>query len=339
MTKHGVASAELKCVPGRDSGRNALQLCVDGVGGGSSAAGFNQLFKPSRMPVLNKDMGLRIIARSRERGSAAELGFRMQNGHGLGCNLNLYPEWREYSVPLKHMHPLWGLSSLDAFRWDQVERFSVLTGAWLLKSSRQKPHTVEIQSVEWVQFKSARPLTAAAESIPWSLFDAEDWLRISTWRKPIKRWRTFDDAGRAAIHMGVDGFSEELDSISLRGICDGKSFSELWKTEGSDAMLHICARAAAPETTAFELAFVESGSVAWGTNVKVTPEWQTIKIPLKKLRLFSHWYPDSVKTAGSHLRLSRLQKLNICFGRWLFPGKADQPHAVEISAIGLTAGN
>lgn len=338
VTKHGVAKAELKCVAGGDSGRNALRLCLDGIDGGSSAAGFNQAFKPSRMPVFSSEMGLRVVARSKDHSSAVELGFRMRNGHGLGCNIYLSPKWREYCVPLKHMHPLWGLSSIDAFRWKQVEQVSVLTGAWLLKESFDKPQTIDIQSVEWVRCQSVQPLTATAESLPWSLFDVGEWLQLPIWSKPVKRWRTSDDAGRRAVHLGVDGFNDKFDSISLRGTCDGKTFSELWQTDGADAVLHICARGVLPQTTAFELAFVESGGVAWGTDVKLTQEWQTVRIPIKDLRLFSHWFPDSVKTAGEHLRLSRLQKVSVCFGRWLFPEKADQPHAIEISAIGVTAG-
>ena len=338
VTKHGVATAEVKCVDGRSPDQNALRLRVDGIDGGASAAGFNQTFKPSRMPVINSDMGLRIVARSHEYGSALELGFRMHDGHGLGCNLYPSPKWREYRVPLRHMQPLWGLSSVDAFRWDQVDCVSVLTGAWLLKSSRDKPQTIDVQSVEWVQFQSVRPLTASAEFVPWSLFKVGDWLRMPTWSKPVKRWRTFDDAGRSAVHLGADGFNEQLDCISMRGTCDGATFSKLWQTEGADAMLHVCARGTTPETTAFELGFVESGGVAWGTVIKLTSEWQTVRIPVKELRFFSHWYPESVKSAGSHLRLSRLQKINVCFGRWLFPDKADQPHAIEISAIGITSG-
>ncbi|MDA3925415.1 MAG: hypothetical protein PF904_12025 [Kiritimatiellae bacterium] len=288
------------------------------------------------MPRPGPDRGLRVVARSVGSASAVELGFRMRNGQGLGCNIYLAPVWHEYLVPASEMMTLWGLPSADAFDWAEVESLSVLTGAWLLKESRTKPQLIEIQSVEWVQLRSAWQLVSVGGGIPWSIFDADEWLRSRLWNKKIQRWGTSDDQGRTAVHIGAEGFSDDFESLSMRGTCDGSTLANLWKGADEDAILYVCARAAAPATTSFELALMESGGVTWGTVVKLTPEWRTTRIPIKNLRLFTHWDPEAAQNAGPSLRLSRLQNVNVCFGSWLFPKKSDQPHAMEISAIGIT---
>jgi len=336
VIRHGIDSAEVECVAGRDQGRQALRLKINGVGDGSSAAGFSQSYAPLGLPRSGPDRGLRVVARSAGGASAVELGFRMRSGQGLGCNLNLAPVWHEYLVPASEMRTLWGLASRDAFDWEAVESLSVLTGAWLLKDTRTRPQVIEIQSVEWLQLRSAWPLVSVGGDIPWSIFDADEWLRSRLWNKKIERWGTFDDQGRVAVHIGAEGFSGDFESLTMRGTCDGATLADLWEGADEDVVLHICSRAAAPATTAFELALMESGGVVWGTVVKLTPEWRTTRIPIKELRLFSHWDPETAKNAGPYLRLSRLQNVNVCFGSWLFPEKADQPHAVEISAIGIT---
>lgn len=336
VIRHGVDSAEMECADGRDQGRQALRLKIKGVGDGSSAAGFRQTFAPLRMPRSVPDRGLRVVARSAGQASAVELGFRMRNGQGLGCNLYLAPGWHEYLVPASEMMSLWGLPSADAFDWKEVESLSVLTGAWLLKESRTGPQVIEIQSVEWVRMRSVWPLVSVGGEVPWSIFNADEWLRSVLWNQKIQRWGAFDDQGRSAVHIGAEGFSADFESLSLRGTCDGSTLAALWKGDHEDAVLHLCARAATPATTAFELALMESGGVTWGTNVTLTPEWRTTQIPIKNLRLFSHWDPEAAKNAGPSLRLSRLQSVNLCFGSWLFPERAGQPHAMEISAIGIT---
>lgn len=192
-----------------------------------------------------------------------------------------------------------------------------------------------VQEEMGLRVEPAIPLTAVGASIPWSLFDVNAWLRTPIWSKPIKRWRVSDDRGRAAVHIGADGFDDDFQSLSLRGTCDGATFARLWPRDDAGETLYVYARSAMPDTTAFELALIEEDGVAWGTNVKLTPEWRTILIPVKSLRLFSHWDPQIAERAGEHLRLSRLKQVNLCFGRWLFPAVADRQHAVEISEIGI----
>ena len=87
---------------------------------------------------------------------------------------------------------------------------------------------------------------------------------------------------------------------------------------------------------------IESGGVPWGANVPLTAEWQTIRIPVGSLRLFTQWGKEYAALAGPHPRLSRLEAVSVCFGKWLFREAANEPHAIEIAEIGVAeseAGN
>jgi len=335
--RNGVRASSVEAVEGRTPGSHALRLTVEGVGEGTSAAGYTLPFHRPDAALGLAHAGLRVVTRGGAGGARFELGFRMKNGQGMGCNLNVGAGWSETVVPAAQLIPLWGLPSIDAFRWQDVTRVSVLTGAWLLRRDAIDRQTIDLATVEWVQLEPAFPLNVADGATPWSLFDTDAWLRAPLWAEPLKRWRVSDDEGRPALHLGADTFAGDHGSLSLRATCDGQTFARLWQTDGSNAVLHVRARAACPHTTAFELAFIENGGVPWGTDVHLTTEWQTLHIPLRDLRLFTQWDKAFAAQAGPHLRVSRLQSVNVCFGKWLFREWADEPHAIEIAEIGITA--
>lgn len=356
LDRSGVQTAEVSMVEGRGTGARAIRLAVGGLGAQGTAAGYS-------LPFFARDAGLRaaglrIVARGGEGGARVELGFRMKNGQGLGCQLRVGHGWSETVIPASEMVLLWGLPAAEAFQWQEVERVSVLTGAWLWRDEKPGLQVFDLASVEGVRFEPALPLSAVEGRPPcrpavgngpdgagasaegataWSLFDAAAWLRAPDWTHVLRRWRVSDDAGCAAVHLGADSFSGERDSVSLRAPCDGSTFARLWQTEGERAVLHVRARAAGPHTTGFELVLIEAGGVPWGTVVPLTTEWQTLHIPLNKLRLFTQWGKEYAAQAGPHLRLSRLTAVNVCFGKWLFREAANEPHAIEVAAIGLTA--
>jgi len=78
-----------------------------------------------------------------------------------------------------------------------------------------------------------------------------------------------------------------------------------------------------------------ASGVAWGTNVPLGAAWQTHRIPLRALKLFTQWDSAMAGRAGPHLRLSRLATVNVCFGKWLYPQAAAEPHGFEISVIAV----
>jgi len=335
--RHGVATATVAVVEGRVPGSRALRLSVEGVGGDGSAAGYTLPFERPKWPLESQYAGLRAIVRGGAECARLEIGFRMRNGQGLGCNLSAGAGWSEAVTPADELIPLWGLRSREAFRWEDVERVSVLTGAWLLQEAGTVRQTADLAALEWVSLERAFALTAADDATPWSLFDVDAWLCAPIWTTPLRRGRVTASDGRTAVRLGVDRFDGERDSVSLRVACDGQTFARLWRTDGEEAVLHVRARAACPRTTSFELALIETGGVSWGAVVPLNAEWREVNIPLAKLRLFAHWDKSMTKRAGKQVRLSRLESVNVCFGKWLYPDAAAEPHAVEIAAIGVTA--
>ncbi len=336
LSRSGFSTVDVSVAEGRVPASRALRLVVAGFGAQGSAAGYSLPFPAGAAPGTGRT-GVRMVTRGGSGGARVELGFRMRNGQGLGCNMQVGPGWSETVVPVSEMLPLWGLPSPDAFRWQEVERVSVLTGAWLWRGETPGTQVFDLAAVERVGLEPALPLAAADGAVPWSLFDAAAWLRAPDWTQSMRRWRMTDDTGHAALHLGADSFAGERDNLALRIPCDGKTFARLWQTDGERAVLHVRARAAAPHTTGFELALVEADGVPWGTVVPLTAEWRTLHIPLAKLNLFTQWGKAYAAQAGPHLRLSRLATVNVCFGKWLFPRAADEPHAVEIAEIGVTA--
>ncbi len=332
-----LGSAAISLAAGPVPGGQALKMAAGAEAAqGGGVAGFTLPFAAAGAEgLVMEGMGLRIVARGGgSLGTQVEIGLQMGAG-GLGCDLWFGSDWSEIIVPATALMPRWGLPSAEAFRWHEVGQVSVLTGGWLWRDAEAGPQVFELASLEWVPIEPAMPLNAAVEDDRWALFDAEAWMRAPTWSVPLQRRPVKDDEGRAGAHLGMAGFEGEHGSVALRVPCDGQTFARLWQTDGADAVLNVRARGAYAQTTAFELVLVESCGVAWGLDVPLTQEWQTVRVPLRQLRLYAHWDATMAERAGEHLQLSRLESLSFCFGKWLYPGTAGAPHAVEIAKISL----
>ena len=348
VSKNNARTAEVAIVEGRVSGSRALRLVVDGCDQAGQAAGYSLPFmvndtgKQRLRTVSAADSetgwGLRVVARGGDgNGTRVELGFKMKNGQGLGYDFRVGSAWSASVLPVTELHPLWGLPSRAAFRWQDVERISVLTGPWLWRNEKIGRQVFDLAELQWVELSPSFALTVAEGSTPWELVDVKALLRTVDWTHQMRRWQVWDCEGRQAAHLGTDGFSAERESVSLRMPCEGKAFAKLWQTDGQNAVLTVRARAACPKTTGFELALIESGDVAWGMVVPLTVEWRTIRIPGNTLKLFTQWDKTMTARAGKQVRLSRLETVNLCFGKWLFKDAAAEPHAFEIAGIGIAA--
>ena len=343
--RRNVGSAETSLVA--DGKHPAIRLTATGVGNDSSVTGYTLPIAAAAKDLgsvkNDNGWGLRIVTHGASENvptARAEIGLRLKSGKGLGFNMTVGAGWSETVVPAAELLHLWGLPSRDAFRWEDVTEVSVLTGSWMYRGKQPEGNmTFDIAALEWVKLAPSLLLDVVAADGRWSLFDRREWLRVPIWGSPLQRWGLSGDDGKQAIHLGMERFEGEFESMSLRARCDGKTFARLWQTDGADAVLSVRVRAARPKTTSFELVFIERDGVSWGTNVPLTPEWQTVRIPVSKLKLFTHWDKEMAAKAGSHLRVSRLEAINVCFGKWLFPQAASEPHAFEISEIGIERGN
>ena len=100
--------------------------------------------------------------------------------------------------------------------------------------------------------------------------------------------------------------------------------------------LRLRARAGEASTTKVEVVLVEEDGAAWGCVVPLTPEWQDARIPWETLRFFSHWtVPPNRGQKGDRFHPEHLAAVNFCFGAWLFPEQAGEPHAIEVEGAWL----
>jgi hypothetical protein len=140
--------------------------------------------------------------------------------------------------------------------------------------------------------------------------------------------------GQRAIQVAVDKFgpagsavyfrTDVADQVGLR-----RDFVAQCRT------LHLRARALEPATTAVEVVLIERDGTPWGTEVRLRTDWKDVSVPVDKLRCFKHWggVAASRGREGDRLRTADVAALNVCFGTWLYPDHAAEPHTIEIESI------
>jgi hypothetical protein len=177
------------------------------------------------------------------------------------------------------------------------------------------------------------PVLARQGPIP--LFDAERHTANPQFDRPWqKRLVQGMTAGRRAVQIAVEGFGPPPSSISFRlDVADElDAWRDLLEQRGT---LRIRARGREPSTKALELVLVERDGSVWGTNVPLTIEWRETRLPLTSLRHFAHWGGNPPDRGGAmdRLRPQEIAGVSVCFGAWLYPDHAAEPHTVEIEAI------
>ncbi|MBC7288715.1 MAG: hypothetical protein H5T86_11895 [Armatimonadetes bacterium] len=270
-----------------------------------------------------------------------EVTLIQEDGAAYGTEVPLTPSWQELTVPLGELRLMW--NTQGSLNPRAVREISVVFGAWLYGGRAGLPHGVEIRRIT---LKPAGPrrirLFAADGVLP--LVAADGVAEASGWQGPRVPGISLTAGaapGRKAVRLTGGPFGPEPDCVSIRYWLGG-AFTprqvEQWRR-----ILRTCdeavvsARAGQPHTTAVEIVFIEEDGAPWGTVVDLTDEWRTARIPLSKLKFFSHWgsAPEGRGGPGDCLRPENLSAVNICFGAWLFPDHREELHAVEIEAIGL----
>ena len=142
------------------------------------------------------------------------------------------------------------------------------------------------------------------------------------------------EPGRRATRLGVVAFGPEPSAASFRN-----EVSEELDPRREDlaGRRTLCLRVRSRETatTAAEVVLIERDGAAWGTNVPLATDWREVRVPLGSLRCFAHWEGVPAGRGGrdDRLRPDNLAAVNVCFGAWLYPGHAAEPHTIEIERI------
>ena len=92
-----------------------------------------------------------------------------------------------------------------------------------------------------------------------------------------------------------------------------------------------------PSTTAVEVVLRERDGSCWGANLPLGPDWRSARLPLTSFRFYRHWEgnPPERGGPGDHVRPAEIGAVTVCFGAWLYPGHAAEPHTIEIESIAI----
>ena len=182
---------------------------------------------------------------------------------------------------------------------------------------------------------AAWSLAVSAQTAPVRLFDAErhkvNPQADFAWKKSLVSGMT---PGHRALRIAVERFGPPPNSISFRNELNDEL--DPWRDLlAQRTTLHVRAQALETNTTALEMVLLERDGSVWGRNVPLTTEWRDLRVPLASLRHFAHWAGNPPERGGveDHLRPSEVFSLSVCFGAWLYPGHAAEPHTIEIESV------
>lgn len=182
------------------------------------------------------------------------------------------------------------------------------------------------------EFKTGYTVHVRPNASNWELFDVPTALRRHAGIGPAWSSRGSDDGGQPSLRLQAKSFAGAPDSSSLRLVTDATTRARQFPRSGRGRALLVRARAVYPQTDKIEIAIVQTSGAAWGTNMPLTPEWKTHRIPLDSLRYFKHWGLPDLKP-GEQPDIRQTLSVNLCFGRWLYPKTFSEPQGFEISSI------
>jgi hypothetical protein len=177
----------------------------------------------------------------------------------------------------------------------------------------------------------AFPINQCAKPNDWEFFDVAKALkaRIGGWPE-VKKSKSKDPEGRSAMRLSaVDGAFVKHDYVGLRFNCDEESFRNIFGETGPGKTVVFRARATDAFTKRVEIVFIHRDGGNWGVDLPLTPEWQTIRVPVNKLR--PYW--QTRHGDGTKPDMSQVQGISTGYGRWLYGDTLDKPHGYELSSI------
>ncbi|MCC7495210.1 MAG: cellulase family glycosylhydrolase [Fimbriimonadaceae bacterium] len=310
----------------------ALRLAVDRLDSTRDAVYAVRL--PLRAAALQGPLALRLEARAAAPAtSRVELGLQQSDGRAYGYDWPLTSDWTTLTVPLTALRPLWGTASgsLDPSR---LQTLSVIFGTWLFKQAADQPHGVELRKLELLPLPPAwqtlvEPLGPPVPLLRPAALAKQRLLREASWLTALP---TAD--GGELLELSCAAFDQPPDSVGVSAPLDSSPARRA--AMGQCSALRLRLRALTPAARAVEVVLTESDGCSWGTEVPLTADWQTVTVPLAKLRYFRHWATIAGRGGADDApRPAQFVQLRLTFGSWLNPAAAGQPWTWQIAAAEL----
>ncbi len=327
--------ATARIVEGREPGSYALSLSAPGFGEPPSSARID-------WPLATEPAGIAdgntvsFLVRGGPQTKAAEISLVQSDGNAFGTNVPLTTTWREVSLPLAQLSPMWSTKAQQP-DLSRLRRISIVFGAWLYGDSREREHLVQVQQVALSRRPDVWAVSIAPADSPIVIArPGEQHGRVEGHSCQARRVPGMDE-GTEALGIYVDGFDAPPDCASVR-ITLADEAQGLGEQMALAESVVIKARGATSETTRLEVVILERDGSPWGVmNLALTEQWQAITIPIEDLQLFSHWaHPEGRGGEGDRLRPEEIQTVSFCIGSWQYGDEPTGPRGVEIQEVALS---
>lgn len=175
------------------------------------------------------------------------------------------------------------------------------------------------------------PIRLCAKPDDWEFFDVTKALQAWTEGWPeVKKLKSSDPQGRPALRLTAEAGAFVNRAYSgLRFDCDYEGFKNIFGETGPGKTVIFRARATDEFTKQVEVVFIHRNGGNWGVDLSLTPEWQTIRVPLEKF----HPYWRTRRGDGTAPDMSQIRGISTGYGRWLYGDTLDKPHGYELSSI------
>lgn len=186
------------------------------------------------------------------------------------------------------------------------------------------PGTVKWRDMSYSGFNEHEPQPAAIETFATcDCASPDDWEFVSG---GVARFES--RAGEFKAKGSNPGRSLEL---PVKGEAVVRKFPNV----GPGKELVIRIRATDAYTKEVELSVSEKGGRVWGERLAIGPEWRTIRLPIEKLRYFSHWGLPPIPK-GERLDTRKITSLRFMYGQFLAGDTVDKAHGFEVSSVRVT---
>ena len=240
-----------------------------------------------------------------------QVALELDDRSGIGNNVSLRPGRNRVTFTPNDLRPLWKYR--DGFDGEvprtRVKGARVATGEWLWRPLPVPEGCAKVVRYELVPCEGRRGFAGD------NLFDAVAAVaKNANGMESCRTYRAYDERGNAACRFEVPDFtsSGRYDAVWTGVPVDGAAFAAAHPGLKAKRIV-VRARAGFAETTSFQLTlkFTEGEK---RFNILLTAEWR-----------------DVVREA--EFDPADLQKVGLCFGKWLYPKAADRPHAFEIEGV------
>lgn len=112
----------------------------------------------------------------------------------------------------------------------------------------------------------------------------------------------------------------------------GKLVGRRFPKAGPGEAVVMRIRATDDMTKEVEFSVSQSDARTWGKHLKLTREWQEIRVPFAELAYFKHWGLPDLRP-GEKPDARKMTVARFMFGNWISHGTADKPHGFEVSSL------